>query len=126
MSYVYLLVKLADPPAASLRELVEERTCDWLNTMEEVREQLGNLYPSARWEYRECDHKGEYDPTIKGYVLDMGSRFELLIQTRPFHAIMIDGSHHVDQAEEVIKIARLFNLSAFDIQSGEVTFMQQT
>jgi hypothetical protein len=129
MSYDYFLTRLKSPPISSLREF-DSADClvDWGYAMEEVRDKLNELYPSAQdqWEYHETDYKGDPNPSFWGQVLDMSGRFEFIISNFSVPHLSIKGSHHVNQKEEVIKIAKLLGLSAFDVQTGERIYLQDT
>jgi len=116
MGYSYFLGRLKEPPISSLRELGSAKVVDdWGFTMEEVRDKLSELYSTVQWQPEEVRYKEGTKPTIWGQVLDMSGRFEFRIATYPFGHLHLEGSHHVSQSSEVIKIAKALRLSVFDV-----------
>lgn len=127
MSYDYFLTRLNTPPISSLGEF-DSADCivDWGYTMEEIRDKLSGLYPSAhdQWEYHDTDYKGDPCPYFWGQVWDMPGRFEFVIQSSPVPLLIIRSSLHVNQEQEIIKIAKALGLSVFDVQKAQRIYLQ--
>jgi len=58
--------------------------------------------------------------------LNLEGRFEVCISEHRFLHVNIDGSHHIDQTDEIKKIAKNIKMSAFDVQTGERIYLQDT
>jgi hypothetical protein len=130
MSYDYFLVRLASKDIKSLREFDSINCVENSSTsIEDVVRVLSKIYGIDRWdkwEWQEVKHNDGVEKTCFSQILDMPGRFEVTISGYKFLHLDISGSYHVKQVEEIMKIARHLKMSAFDVQTGERIYYQET
>jgi hypothetical protein len=129
MSYSYFLARLKQPYIESLKDLDSLDRVEQVDmSMESVKDQIMKALPEVTWDewvWREVDYPGGSEKTLCSQALDTTGRFEIRVSNYQFLTIDIDGSHHVDQRKEVTKIAKSMKMSAIDIQTGDIIYLQE-
>ena len=113
-----MLVKLKKPQTASLHELTPEVVEEWDEPEEMMCGKISSVIGDIEWSQREivydCGPVNELCGKLKGYEF----RFEICFEPWPFNRVRIDGSTHVNQEQDVLRIAKKLNMAVLDVQTG--------
>ena len=122
MSYDYALFYLSDNSVNRLEDVVENSMQDWPYEIDHIKEVISEILPKLKWGWGEGT-KNE-DNNYGQIINAEWGRFECSIDEKyPF--LKLDTSVHQDYKNYVIDIAKALNLTAFDVQTGEIVYKQK-
>jgi hypothetical protein len=124
MSYSYVLTRLKDPKEINKPDYSwTENVLNWATSLQEVKDKLTEIYPSAKnqWEEWKSQGEGESEIYIWGQI-PSGPRFEFTIHLQPFPWLSV----HTTDSEEVIRLGQRLGLSVLDVQAGKWIYVQDT